>query len=171
MPMTSRAGCCASSRRLGATRSSAILPGRVTVTSDDTGGPANVFIHDAHGRLLSLQAGDETRMSFAYDAGGNPVAVSDRRGAVTVQEWDERANLTRRVTPTGAEFGFAYDERDRVLEVSASTGARFRVRLRGCGAQPGRAHRRRGRPDPPERPGRARARHHRPRRRARGVRL
>ena len=48
------------------------LPGRVTVTSDDTGGPANVFIHDAHGRLLSLQAGDETRMQLRLRRGRQP---------------------------------------------------------------------------------------------------
>ena len=30
------------------------LPGHVTVTSDDTDGPTNVFIHDRAGRLVSL---------------------------------------------------------------------------------------------------------------------
>jgi YD repeat-containing protein len=40
------------------------LPGHVTVTSDETDGPTNVFVHDAHGRLLSLVAGDETRFAF-----------------------------------------------------------------------------------------------------------
>ena len=44
------------------------LPGHVTVTSDDTDGPTNVFIHDTAGRLLSLLAGDETRVNFQYDA-------------------------------------------------------------------------------------------------------
>src|SRR5262249_49349225 len=102
------------------------LPGHVTVTSDETDGPTNVFVHDAHGRLLSLVAGDETRIAFQYDALGNPVAVTDRAGAVTVQEWDERGNLTRRVLPTGAEFGFAYDDADRVVEVAASNGATMR---------------------------------------------
>ena len=101
------------------------LPGHVTVTSDDTDGPTNVFIHDSAGRLVSLVAGDETRMSFSYDAWGNPVAVTDRKGAVTVQEWDERANLIRRVLPTGVEFSFTHDEHDRVLDVTASNGARF----------------------------------------------
>ena len=80
------------------------LPGHVTVTSDDTDGPTNVFIHDSAGRLVSLVAGDETRLSFAYDAWGNPVVVTDRKGAVTVQEWDERNNLIRRVLPSGVEF-------------------------------------------------------------------
>src|SRR4051812_14611758 len=102
------------------------LPGNVTVTSDGNDGPTNVFVHDQHGRLLSIMAGDETRVSFQYDGWGNPVAVTDRKGAVTVQEWDERGNLTRRVLPTGVSFSFTHDEHDRVLEVEASTGERFR---------------------------------------------
>ena len=57
---------------------------------------------------------------------GNPVAVTDRKGAVTVQEWDERANLKRRVLPTGVEFTVTHDDADRVLDVSVSTGASFR---------------------------------------------
>jgi len=102
------------------------LPGHVTVTSDESDGPVNTFIHDTAGRLLSLVAGDDTRVAFQYDSWGNPVAVTDRKGAVTVQEWDERANLTRRVLPTGAAFSFTYDDADRVVEVAASTGASFR---------------------------------------------
>ncbi|WP_037501178.1 DUF6531 domain-containing protein [Solirubrobacter soli] len=113
----------------------AYLPGHVTVTSDDTDGPANVYIHDTHGRLLSLIAGDETRISFQYDAHGNPVAVTDRKGAVTVQEWDERANLTRRVLPTGAEFTFTYDDQDRVLDVTTA-GATIRHRYAGAERSP-----------------------------------
>ena len=101
------------------------LPGHVTVTSDETDGPVNTFIHDVAGRLLSLVAGDDTRVAFQYDSWGNPVAVTDRKGAVTVQEWDERGNLTRRVLPTGAEFSFTHDDADRVVEVTAATGASF----------------------------------------------
>jgi len=47
-------------------------------------------------------------------------AFVDERGT-----WDERANLTRRVLPTGAAFSFTYDDADRVVEVEASTGASF----------------------------------------------
>ena len=107
------------------------LPGQVTVASDDNDGPTNVYVHDTVGRLLSLIVGDETRISFAYDSWGNPVAVTDRKGAVTVQEWDERENLKRRVLPTGVEFAFTHDDADRILEVAASTGASFQHRYEG----------------------------------------
>jgi RHS repeat-associated protein len=99
------------------------LPGRVTVTSDENDGPTNIYIHDDDGRLLSVVDGDDRRVSIQYDQYGNQVAFTDRKGAVTVQEWDERGNLLRRLLPTGAGFTFTYDEADRVLEVNASTGA------------------------------------------------
>jgi RHS repeat-associated protein len=107
------------------------LPGQVTVASDDNDGPTNVYVHDTVGRLLSLIVGDETRVSFAYDSWGNPVAVTDRKGAVTVQEWDERSNLKRRVLPTGVEFTFTHDSADRILEVTASTGGSFKHSYEG----------------------------------------
>ena len=49
------------------------LPGHVTVTSDDTDGPTNVFIHDAHGPPAS-RCSPATRPAcrFAYDAWRQP---------------------------------------------------------------------------------------------------
>ncbi|MGH2942720.1 MAG: DUF6531 domain-containing protein, partial [Solirubrobacteraceae bacterium] len=107
------------------------LPGQVTVASDENDGPTNVYIHDAFGRLVSIIDGDDQRLSIQYEEWGNPVAVTDRKGAVTVQEWDERGNLLRRVLPTGAEFTFNYDDEDRVLTVASSTGAVMRHAYEG----------------------------------------
>ncbi|MEA2222321.1 MAG: hypothetical protein QOH83_697, partial [Solirubrobacteraceae bacterium] len=107
------------------------LPGQVTVTGDENDGPANIYIHDDVGRLLAVIDGDDQRMSIEYDQWGNPVAITDRNGAVTLQEWDERGNLVRRVLPGGAEFTFTHDDEDRVLEVTASTGAVVRHAYEG----------------------------------------
>ena len=98
------------------------LPGRVTVTGDDSEGPTNTYIHDQNGRVLAIVDGNDERLSINYDEWGNPVAVTERSGAVTIQEWDDRARLVRRVLPTGAAFTFSHDDADRVLEVAASTG-------------------------------------------------
>ena len=147
------------------------LPGQVTVASDENDGPTNVFIHDAAGRLLSLIVGDETRVSFAYDSWGNPVAVTDRKGAVTVQEWDERENLKRRVLPTGVEFTFTHDDADRVLEVAASTGASFQHRYDGDERSPAELIDAEGGVTRLTVAGRARARDRRSRRRAPALRL
>jgi YD repeat-containing protein len=62
--------------------------------------------------------------------------MTERSGAVTVQEWDDRSCLTRRVLPTGASFSFAYRDRDRVVEVAASTGAITRLRYHGAERSP-----------------------------------
>lgn len=107
------------------------LPGRVTVTSDENDGPTNIYIHDDDGRLLSVIDGDDRRVTIQYDQFGNQIAFTDRKGALTVQEWDERGNLTRRVLPSAAEFTFTHDDADRVLEVNASTGAVIEHRYEG----------------------------------------
>jgi RHS repeat-associated protein len=99
------------------------LPGRVTVTTDDDEhGPVNTFIHDAAGRLLAVVDGDDRQLSVAYDEWGNPVAVTERTGAVTVQAFDDRSRLVRRVLPSGATYSFAYDDADRLVEVAVSCG-------------------------------------------------
>ncbi|MEA2130817.1 MAG: hypothetical protein QOJ85_3708, partial [Solirubrobacteraceae bacterium] len=108
------------------------LPGRVTVTTDDDeDGPVNTFIHDAAGRLLAVVDGDDRQLSIAYDEWGNPVAVTERNGAVTVQEYDERARLVRRVLPAGATYSFAYDHADRLVEVAVSSGGATRYGYSG----------------------------------------
>ena len=100
------------------------LPGRVTVTMDDLDdSPVNTYIHDAEGRLLAIVDGDDRQLSVTYDDWGNPSALTERNGAVTVQEWDDRSRPVRRVLPTGAAYTFAHDDAGRLVEVAASSGA------------------------------------------------
>lgn len=40
---------------------------------------------------------------MSYDPYGNCVLVTDRDGAATVQEYDERGRLVRKVTASGAD--------------------------------------------------------------------
>jgi YD repeat-containing protein len=98
------------------------LPGRVAVTmDDDADGPVNTYVHDGAGRLLAVIDGDDRQLSMIYDEWGNPVSLTERNGAVTVQEWDARARPVRRIMPTGAELTFAYDDAGRVVEIAVST--------------------------------------------------
>jgi RHS repeat-associated protein len=100
------------------------LPGRVTVTMDDhEDSPVNTYIHDAEGRLLTIVDGNDEQLSVSYDDWGNPSALTERNGAVTVQEWDDRSRPVRRVLPTGVTYTFAYDDAGRLVEVEASSGA------------------------------------------------
>jgi len=108
------------------------LPGRVTVTTDDDeDGAVNTYIHDAAGRLLAVIDGDDHQLSMSYDGWGNPISLTERNGAVTFQEWDDRARPRRRVLPSGAEFTFAYDDADRLVEVSSSAGGVTRYAYEG----------------------------------------
>jgi RHS repeat-associated protein len=100
------------------------LPGRVTVTMDEhEDSPVNTYIHDAEGRLLAIVDGNDQQLSVSYDDWGNPSSLTERSGAVTIQEWDDRSRPVRRVLPTGATYTFAYDDAGRLVEVEASSGA------------------------------------------------
>ncbi|MBB2943572.1 RHS repeat-associated protein [Actinoplanes lutulentus] len=96
------------------------LPGRVTVVGDgDFTGVTNTYVHDQHGRLLSVTDGHGERLSRTYDEWGNPVTVTDRKGAVTISRWDDHGRLLRRTQPAGEVVDYRYDDAGRVLEVAA----------------------------------------------------
>ncbi len=99
------------------------LPGRITIVDDLDGGPVNTYLHDASGRLVSAIDGHQGEQTTEYDLWGNPTVVTDRLGAVTVREWDERSRLTRRVLPGGAALTVVYDEADRVVETTLGPAA------------------------------------------------
>lgn len=120
----------------GRTTTFRYLPGQVTVTADDTGGPQDTYVHDRAGRLIAAVDGHGATLRKTYDDRGNPVLVVDRLGAATVQEWDDRCRLVRRTLPTGAAFSFSYDDADRVVAVAASTGARTTYRYSGAERTP-----------------------------------
>ena len=94
------------------------LPGRVTLVDDPDGSRSNTWIHDRHGRLVGVVDAEDQRQSMAYDRYGNTVMVTNRDGAVTLAEFDDRSRCTSRVHPSGARIDTRYDELDRVIEVS-----------------------------------------------------
>jgi len=98
------------------------LPGHVTVVADEEEGPLNTYVHDRTGRVVAIVDGNEQPMSFQYDEHGYPTAVTERNGAVTLQEWDDEARLLRRVLPAGPELEFSYDDAGRIVEVRTATG-------------------------------------------------
>lgn len=95
----------------------AYLANYVTVVSDADGSRANTWMHDAKGRLVGVVDSDGHRQSASWDRWGNQVMVTDRKGAITVREYDRRGRLTAEVGPTGARVDTVYDQLDRVVEV------------------------------------------------------
>ncbi|MEA2221942.1 MAG: hypothetical protein QOH83_318, partial [Solirubrobacteraceae bacterium] len=60
------------------------------------------------------------------------VVITERGGGVTIQEWDERSRIVRRLMPTGVTLTYAYDDADRMVESACSTGAVTRMRYAGA---------------------------------------
>ena len=85
-------------------------PDGATVVADDSAGPRNTYRHDRAGRLLAATDGHGHTQYKRYDAAGNPVEIVERGGAVTRQEFDHRAHLTRRNLPSGAVYEITWDE-------------------------------------------------------------
>ena len=119
------------SRASAGARRSAISPGRSRSPATSRAArptPTSTTARDGCRRSWTATV-SASRVS--YDDWGNPVAVTERNGAVTVQEWDERSRLTRRTLPSGASYAFRYDDADRVVEVALSTGEVTRFRYEG----------------------------------------
>jgi YD repeat-containing protein len=78
------------------------LPGHLTIVDDENCGPVNTYLHDEHGRLVRAVDGHGAELTKVYDQWGNPTEITDRNGAVTLQEWDDRARLVRQTSPSGS---------------------------------------------------------------------
>ena len=95
------------------------------------GGPTNSYVHDDQGRLVGAIDGHGHELTKAYDRWGNPVRVVERDGSTTLMQWGDHALLERRQQPDGSWFAFAHDDRGRVVQVEASTGATTSYLYRG----------------------------------------
>ncbi|USR79515.1 DUF6531 domain-containing protein [Arcanobacterium pinnipediorum] len=98
------------------------LPGNITVVSDGDGGRANTWIANAYGHTVGVIDSDDQRQSMSYDRWGNLVMVRDRNGNQRVRLYDERSRLVREVLPSKAHVSYKWDEFDRIVEVSSSSG-------------------------------------------------
>lgn len=120
----------------GRTSRFAYLPGRVTVVSDEDGTRSNTWIADRRGRLVGVVDAHEQRQSMSYDPWGNRVLTTERDGAVTVSEHDDRGRLVRRVLPGGGDLRWTYDSDDRLVEVVTEEGATTRLSYEGDDRSP-----------------------------------
>jgi len=106
-------------------------PGPVTVIDDETGGPRSVLFHDALGRLTGAMDANGARMTKSYDRNGNPVRITNRRGEVVVQEFDDRNRRVKRILPDGSEFRWTWDDLGRLLTLTSPLGTSVRMEYEG----------------------------------------
>jgi RHS repeat-associated protein len=77
---------------------------------------------DALGRLIEDIAGVGQTTSYAYDADGNPVKITDPLGRVTSQAFDALDRLVQRVDPAGGKTSISYSPQDRPAKVADPNG-------------------------------------------------
>ncbi|MFZ4516392.1 MAG: DUF6531 domain-containing protein [Acidimicrobiia bacterium] len=84
-----------------------------TVTGDD--GIVNTYVHDDHGRLLSMTDGLGATAHMNYDAEGRTISTCDRMGFMTFFEHDPESNKVTKITdPSGSVRRFTWDNRGRL---------------------------------------------------------
>ena len=93
------------------------LPGGVTQVADADGSRANVWVHDARGRLTGMIDAAGNRQSIGWDRWGNRVMITGRDGGRTINQYDGRGRLVAELAPTGVRTTSAWDELDRLVEV------------------------------------------------------
>ncbi|WP_157683578.1 polymorphic toxin-type HINT domain-containing protein [Microlunatus soli] len=94
------------------------LGGGVTAVSDEDGNRNNTWISDGKGRLVGVIDAEDNRQSTSYDRYGNPVMITERNGAVTVNSYDDRGRQVEQVAPSGARIGWTYDDHDRPVAIT-----------------------------------------------------
>ena len=76
------------------------------------------FVYDEVHRVVEARTGatssqPASTLTYAYDANGNRVTLTDSAGGTVRYDYDARDNLTSRLDPKGQTITFAYDALDR----------------------------------------------------------
>ncbi|MHC4507838.1 MAG: FG-GAP-like repeat-containing protein [Planctomycetota bacterium] len=90
---------------------------RDRITSVAQPGPETVsYAYDEAGNRISVTAAGGTT-SYTYDALNRVATVTDPDGNITAYTYDAVGNLVNTNYPNGTEVNYAYDSRNRVLQV------------------------------------------------------
>ena len=81
------------------------------------------FSYDSRGRVSKLEQGVQS-WNYAYDAFNRLAALTDAAGASVQYGYDgATSRVTKITTPSGKEYGFAYDANGNRMEVRMPSGA------------------------------------------------
>ena len=88
----------------------------------DAANNTTAYGYDDRGNLTDKVYPDGNRESWTYDAQGNPVSWTNRRGATETFEYDDAGRITRRNFADGSSAVYRYDERGNLVEAENGQG-------------------------------------------------
>ena len=103
-------------------------------STDEHGGPANVMIHDRHGNLTSMLAGDGLGMRLKWDDRNRMVERRDRNGNTTAYTYlpdPARDLLVSQTGPDGSAEHREWDELDRLITLVVADGGVYELTYEG----------------------------------------
>ena len=92
------------------------------LTEKNTAGEERyTYAYDSRDRLTAV-AGEDSLVTYRYDAVGSLTAVTDGNGSTTSYEYDKAGNVTRTLDPLGNQKQYAYDDAGNLSESTDENG-------------------------------------------------
>jgi RHS repeat-associated protein len=80
------------------------------------------YVYDGQGNLVSMTYPDGSIEQWTYDAPGNPIRWTNRRGQPIDLSYNAFGRVTSKTFADGAEVTYAYDARGNLIEAEDATG-------------------------------------------------
>ena len=97
-------------------------PNNQPTSFTDARGNVTRYNYDSDGNLTETIYPDGTVERVTYDAAGNPTSSVNRRAQPTQFTFNEFGQVTQELRPDGSEIDYIYDSRQRLAEVTDTTG-------------------------------------------------
>ncbi|HNQ24642.1 MAG TPA: RHS repeat-associated core domain-containing protein [Phycisphaerae bacterium] len=88
----------------------------------DANGNGTWYDQDSRGNLTRITHADSSSEAWAYDAAGNPVASTNRRGQNILYSYDVSGRVTGKTYADGSQMPYLYDTRGNLVEATGANG-------------------------------------------------
>lgn len=78
--------------------------------------------YDQSGRLIAIEDAEGNRTEFVHNLEARQEVIEDRRGNVTIHEFDSRGNITAKIDALGHRWEYTYDQYDHKLSETDPLG-------------------------------------------------